>query len=89
MCTWPSATGQSSRCGAKIGCVCAAACVVACVAAEETGAGCRRWLCGVERVMAKARSERRAGVRATFWINDSVANTVFYWDYDASPSMPR
>ena len=52
MCTWPSATGQSSRCGAKIGCVCAAACVVACVAAEETGAsGCRRRLCGVERVM--------------------------------------
>ena len=52
--------------------VCAAACVVAslaCVAAEETGAGCRRRLC---LVMAKARSERRAGVRATFWINDSV-----------------
>ena len=43
-------------------------------------AGCRRRRYGVERVMAKARSARtRAGVRATFWINDSVA----------SPCMPR
>ena len=30
---------QSSRCGAKIGCVCTASCVIACVAAVEAGAG--------------------------------------------------
>ena len=43
------------------------------MAAEETGAGLATAAMDVEWVMAKARSERRTGVGATFWIKDSVA----------------